>query len=122
MSQLDAAAPTAATSSTGVPAASQSIEQVLQGIALSGLTSAPEYAMDAMEGQAVRPLNVARGRRVLTVGVDSGAAATVVPAGQFADYPLEPNSLSLAGKATTRRTASGSRTKARDASLGLSVA
>ena len=45
---------------------------------------------------AVRPLTGAT-KRTITVGVDSGAAATVIPAKQFMDYPLVPNDRSKAG-------------------------
>ena len=44
----------------------------------------------------VRPLTGAS-KRTVTVGVDSGAAATVIPAKQFMDYPLVPNDRSRAG-------------------------
>ena len=50
-----------------------------------------------MEGVVAIPLSGWSGR-VLTVGVDSGAAATVVPASQFAEYPLVPNAMGESGR------------------------
>jgi hypothetical protein len=46
---------------------------------------------------APRPLTGPGGRTV-SVGVDSGSSATVIPAEQFSDYPLVPNELSKAGQ------------------------
>jgi hypothetical protein len=62
------------------------------------LTSLDENRMELMSVSAdrVRPL-AGPGRRTITVGVDSGAAATVIPVKQFEDYPLVPNDRSRAG-------------------------
>ena len=62
--------------------------------------------LDMVEKSAVRPLGGRSGRR-LTVGVDSGAARTVLPKSQFVDYPLEPNEMSASGGCY--RTAGGAR-------------
>ena len=76
-------------------AAQQNMEEVITALFLSGLEFPGDLA--AMEGVAARPLSGWTGR-VLTVGVDSGAAATVVPASQFPEYPSVPNAMSSSGK------------------------
>ena len=80
----------------------------VEGLFLTSLDIPREVhdCLDMVERSAVRPLGGRSGRR-LTVGVDSGAARTVLPKCQFNDYPLEPNEMSASGGCY--RTASGAR-------------
>ena len=54
--------------------------------------------MDADIVKHLSKLGVVEENRSITFGVDSGAAATVIPSGRFADYPLEDNELSKIGQ------------------------
>jgi hypothetical protein len=67
------------------------VDSALSGLFLTAL-SLPEkmpLELSAMTAQ--------EGERWVTVGVDSGAAATVVPAKLFSDYPLVENEMSRSG-------------------------
>ena len=68
------------------------VGEALSGLFLTAL-SLPEEKLP-LELSAV---TTQEGERWVTVGVDSGAAATVVPAKLFADYPLVENEMSRSG-------------------------
>jgi hypothetical protein len=83
------------------------LDAAIGALFLTSLDTAPAELMSVSE-IVVRP-QIGANKRTLTVGVDSGAAATVAPAKQFADYPLVPNDRSRAG--TPYYTASGGEVK-----------
>ena len=67
----------------------------------------PEISLNGASGRSVGPVNIAGGGRLLTIGVDNGAAASVIPACQ--NYPLEPYRLSRVQGGTEARVGKGPR-------------
>ena len=72
------------------------VDAATAGLCLTGLDLPAEIVREIHMVQAPRPLGGSSGRR-LTVGVDSGAARTVLPKDQLTDYPLEANEMSSRG-------------------------
>ena len=67
------------------------------GEALSGLFLTALSLPEERKSLELSAVTTQEGERWVTVGVDSGAAATVVPAKLFADYPLVENEMSRSG-------------------------
>ena len=94
VAQLDAGPATTTSSTTTAPTA----DQILAGLFITVLDSEKDVKeLNPVDTVPVRPVTEFGNVRRLTVGVDSGAAASVVPVSQFADYPLEHNDLSRRG-------------------------
>ena len=79
----------------GYPENDETMDYV--GEALSGLFLTALSLPDERKSLELSAETTQAGERWVTVGVDSGAAATVVPAKLFADYPLVENEMSMSG-------------------------